>query len=87
MALKVMKFWADWCGPCKAFAPTVDKLRDEMSDIEFEYVNVDEQPDLASEMNVGTIPTLVVLRDGEVADTIVGRLPENDIRKKIEGLK
>lgn len=87
MALKVMKFWADWCGPCKAFAPTVDKLRDEMSDIEFEYVNVDEQPDLASEMNVGTIPTLVVLRDGEVADTIVGRLPENDIRKKIEELK
>lgn len=80
--IKVIDFWAAWCGPCKALAPTIDKLTARYSDNEnvvIEKVNVDENPDLAREFNVRGIPTLVFLKDGVPVQNLSGVRSETEI--------
>ena len=76
-------FWASWCGPCKMVSPVVDQLSEEVSDVKFAKVNVDEQPELARQFQVMSIPTMVLIKEGKVVDTTIGAQPKEDIVKFI----
>lgn len=69
----LVDFWAEWCGPCKMIAPILDEIDNEHGDkITISKLNVDNDPDIAREHQVMSIPTLLVFKDGEVAKRIVG---------------
>lgn len=74
-------FWASWCGPCQMVGPVVEELADEVADVKFAKVNVDEQPELARQFQVMSIPTMVLLKEGKVVDTTIGAQPKEDIIK------
>ncbi|MCI8506183.1 MAG: thioredoxin [Lachnospiraceae bacterium] len=75
----LLDFWAAWCGPCRMVAPIVEEIGEERTDIRVGKVNVDEQPELAGEFGVMSIPTLVVMKDGKEAARSVGAQPKEDI--------
>ena len=75
----LLDFWAAWCGPCRMVAPVVDEIARERADIKVGKVNVDEQPELAGQFGVMAIPTLVVMKDGKVADRAAGARPKAQI--------
>ena len=75
----LIDFYANWCGPCKMLAPFVEEIAEERSDIKVGKVNVDEQPELASQFNVISIPTLVVMKDGKIVNQSLGAKPKNQI--------
>lgn len=68
----LVDFWASWCGPCRMVSPIVDQIAEERPDVKVCKVNIDEQPELASRYQVMSIPTLLVLRGGEIAQSAVG---------------
>ena len=68
----LIDFWATWCGPCKMISPIVEKIAEERDDIKVCKVNVDEQEELAVKFKIMSIPTLVIIKDGEVAGQLVG---------------
>ena len=72
----LLDFWASWCGPCRMLSPIVDEVAEERTDIKVGKVNVDEQPELAGEFGVMSIPTLLVFRDGELVNQAVGARPK-----------
>lgn len=75
----LIDFWASWCGPCRMLSPVVDEIADERADIKVGKVNVDEEPELASKFGVMSIPTLVVLMNGQVRNQSVGVIPKEKI--------
>lgn len=75
----LVDFWASWCGPCRMVSPIVDEIAEEVTDKKVCKVNVDEQPELAQKFGVMSIPTLVVIKNGEVADKSVGAKPKSEI--------
>ena len=75
----LVDFWASWCGPCRMLSPLVDEIASERTDIKVGKINVDEQPELASQFGVMSIPTLMVVRDGAAAGTSVGVVPKAKI--------
>ncbi|MCD8123972.1 MAG: thioredoxin [Lachnospiraceae bacterium] len=75
----LLDFWAGWCGPCRMVSPVVDEIAEERSDIKVGKINVDEQPELAAQFHVMSIPTLIVVRDGKVVNQTVGAQPKNQI--------
>ena len=75
----LLDFWASWCGPCRMVSPIVDEIADERADIKVGKINVDEQPQLAQQFGVMSIPTLVVMKNGQIANTAVGAMPKNNI--------
>lgn len=75
----LLDFWAPWCGPCRMVGPVVDEIARERADIKVGKVNVDEQPELAGHFGVMAIPTLVVMKDGKVADRAAGARPKAQI--------
>ena len=80
----VVDFWAEWCGPCKMIAPTLEELAAENADtFKVGKVNVDENRQTAMKYSVRSIPTLLVFKDGQVADQIVGAMPKDALKKKI----
>ena len=81
----LIDFWASWCGPCRMLSPIVDQIAEETSGVKVGKVNVDEQPDLARQFGVMSIPTLVLMKDGKVAKQSVGVQPKTAILKMIEG--
>ena len=68
----LLDFWAPWCGPCRRVGPLVEEIAEERSDIKVGKVNVEEQPELARQFGVKSIPMLVVMKDGEVIKRSVG---------------
>lgn len=80
----LIDFWASWCGPCKMVSPVVDQIAEETEGkIIVGKVNIDEEPELASNFNVMSIPTLLVIKDGKVINTSVGAKPKQEILKML----
>lgn len=76
----LLDFWAAWCGPCKMVAPTIEEVAEETAgSAKVGKVNVDEEPELAQMFKVMSIPTLVVLKNGKIVQSVVGAKSKNDI--------
>ena len=75
----LLDFWASWCGPCHMIAPVIDKLAEERLDVKFGKINVDEEPQLAAQFGVVSIPTLVVMDGGAIVNMAVGARPKEMI--------
>ena len=75
----LLDFWATWCGPCRMVSPIVDEIAEERDDIKVGKINVDEQGELAQKFRIISIPTLVVMKNGEIANKAVGAMPKADI--------
>ena len=76
--------WASWCGPCQALAPTVDEVAEEQSEVKVGKVNVDEQPELARQYRILSIPTLLLFKDGELARREVGGRSKEELLELIK---
>lgn len=72
----LLDFWAPWCGPCRMVAPIIEEVAEERADIKVGKVNVDEQPELAGAFGVMSIPTLVVMKNGRIANQAMGARPK-----------
>ena len=77
----LLDFWAAWCGPCRMMAPVVEELDAEHPEYKFGKVNVDEQPELAGQFRIMSIPTLMVFRGGQAAAVKVGVTPKEELLK------
>ena len=82
--LVVIDLWAEWCGPCRMLAPTVDELEREYPDVKFGKINVDEEPELARLFKVQSIPFIALVKDNTFLDMSVGYVPKAKIAKLIE---
>lgn len=81
----LVDFWAPWCGPCKIIAPILDELSAETGDAaKIVKINVDDNPESASKYNVMSIPTLLVFKDGQLVDQMVGVQPKEKLKAVIE---
>ena len=72
----LLDFWASWCGPCRMLSPIVDEVAEERTDVKVGKVNVDQQPELAGEFGVMSIPTLLVIENGKLVRQAVGARPK-----------
>lgn len=75
----LLDFYADWCGPCRMVAPIMSEISEERDDVKVGKINVDEQPELAMQFQVMSIPMLAVIKNGRLAEQAVGYRPKEDI--------
>ena len=75
----LLDFFASWCGPCRMVGPILDEIAEEREDIKVCKVDIDEQPELASRFRIMSVPTLMVLKDGNIVDQSVGARPKHQI--------
>ncbi len=80
----VVDFWAPWCGPCKAIAPILEELAEELGDaVKICKVNVDNNSEIAGKYSIRAIPTILIFKDGAVSETVVGLTSKDDLKAKI----
>jgi thioredoxin len=80
----LVDFWAEWCGPCHAVAPVLDKIVEErQGELKLVKVNIDEQPELAGKFNVASIPTMILFKDGEPAAAAIGAQPKSSLERSL----
>ncbi|WP_029916316.1 thioredoxin [Pelobacter seleniigenes] len=81
----LVDFWATWCAPCKAIAPVLDQLAEEYEGkIKIGKVNVDENPATPGQYGVRGIPTMILFKDGEIVDQLVGAVPKNQVENLLQ---
>lgn len=79
----LIDFWATWCGPCRMLSPIVDEVANERTDVKVGKINVDEQPELAQQFGIMSIPTLIVFRNGQKVNESVGLIPKEKVEELI----
>ena len=83
----LVDFWAPWCGPCKAISPIVDKLSESFADqVKFAKCNVDDNPATPGQYGIQAIPTLIIFKNGQVADQVTGMTGKGQLEKTINGV-
>jgi len=83
----LVDFWAEWCGPCKMVAPVIDELAGEYKDkAGFAKINVDENPKLASQFGVMSIPTIMIFKNGKPEQQVIGYKSKNDLKKLLDSV-
>ena len=75
----LIDFYADWCGPCKMLSPIIDQIGEERDDIQVCRVNIDDEPKMANQFGISAVPTLVVMKGGQVTNTGVGFMPKERV--------
>ena len=80
----LLDFWATWCGPCRMVAPVVEEIAEENESIAVGKIDVDESRELAIRFGISSIPTLILMKDGEAAATVVGFRPKADLLKALD---
>ncbi|GAA0865487.1 thioredoxin [Paraclostridium tenue] len=80
----VVDFFATWCGPCKMLAPVFESVSEELNDAKFVKVDIDESLELAQKYGISTVPTMMIFKDGKVVDTLVGFMPKDSLKAKVE---
>jgi thioredoxin 1 len=79
----IVDFWAEWCGPCHAVAPVLDKIAGEHDELRLVKVNIDEEPELAQRYGIVSIPTIVLFKDGEPAAAAIGAQPKSALEQAL----
>lgn len=82
--LVLVDFFADWCGPCRMVSPIIDELSAETPDVSFVKVNVDNDPDLAREYGVASIPTFFIFKDGKVVSKFTGAMGKEGFQQELK---
>ena len=81
----LVDFWAEWCGPCRMIAPVLDDLAESMDGkVQIAKLNVDENQEVAFKYQVSSIPTLILFKNGEIADRVMGALPKSALEQFVE---
>ena len=83
----MVDFWAEWCAPCKAFAPVLeDVARESAGTVTLAKVNVDDNPGLAGRYGIRSIPTVLFVKEGKVVDQVIGNIPKAKVKEKLNAL-
>lgn len=82
----LVDFWASWCGPCRMISPILDELAEENPDVKFVKINVDEEPELANQFQVMSIPALFVLQNGQVVAQSLGVKPKAQLQALLDSI-
>ena len=82
----LVDFWAEWCGPCKMIGPSLEEISEELGEqVTIAKINIDENPDAPGRYGVRGIPTMILFKNGEIADTKVGAAPKSALKGWLEG--
>lgn len=79
----LIDFWASWCGPCKSLSPIIDEISEKHLEIKVCKINIDEEQELATQFDIMSVPTLLVIKDGKVVNQSVGLKPKNQVLEMI----
>jgi len=82
--LLVVDFYATWCGPCKMLSPVLEELNNEMEDVQFVKIDVDESRGLSEQYRIKSVPTMMIFKRGKLVDTMTGFVPKNKLKQKLQ---